>query len=223
MNRVLIIAAHPDDEALGCGGTLARHTQSGDAVEALFLTDGVGARGEGGAKSRREAAEHSARVLGIRALHFHDFPDNAMDNVSMLAIVKAVEGVVAKQRPGIVYVHHGSDLNVDHRIAHQAALVACRPQPGVSVSEIYAYAVPSSTEWSSTAIGPVFNPTHFVEITQQLERKLEALRCYRQEIRDFPHSRSLDAVKAQAMWCGASVGFAAAEAFETIRTILPQT
>ncbi len=219
---VLIIAAHPDDEVMGCGGTIARHVLRGGAVHALFLADGVTSRqgaGDTELQSRRQAARAASEVLGAQPPRFLDFPDNRMDSIPLLDIVQSVEAVLDEVGPGIIYTHHGGDLNVDHRIAHQAAVTACRPLPGRSVRKILAFETPSSTEWNTTATGPAFAPSHFVDISGSLDAKLKSLACYEGEIPPFPHTRSLKAIEALAVLRGTGVGLASAEAFEVIRQI----
>ena len=223
MSQVLVVAAHPDDEALGAGATLARHTLSGGAVHILFLTDGVAARCSVDAKARdarRAAATAAAEILGAKPPRYFDGPDNQLDTLPLLTIAKAVEKAIAEVNPAIIYTHHGADLNVDHRVAHQAVLTAARPMPGMPVRAIYAFEVPSSTEWSSPAIGEPFHPTRFVDATRTLDRKTAALAAYKEEMRPFPHPRSIEAVQALMRWRGATVGCETAEAFEVIRDIV---
>ncbi len=219
---VLVIAAHPDDEALGCGGALARHSRQGEDVHVLFLADGVTSRDEAGEADVREraaAAEAAARALGAKPPSFAGMPDNKLDTVPLLDEVKAVEDALGETAPDVVYTHHGGDLNVDHRIVHQAALTACRPQPGSSVRAIYAFEVPSSTEWNDTP--EVFIPNRFVDISATLDAKMKALACYAGEMRPFPHPRSVEAIEALARWRGAAAGLEAAEAFHVIRRVVP--
>jgi LmbE family N-acetylglucosaminyl deacetylase len=219
---VLIIAAHPDDEVLGCGGAIARHVSRGDAVNVLFLADGATSRqgaGDTELQSRRQAARAASESLGAQPPRFLDFPDNRMDGIPLLDIVQTIEAVLDEVDPVTVYTHHGGDLNVDHRVVHQAAVTACRPLPGRNVRKIYAFETPSSTEWNTTATGPVFAPSHFVDISGFIETKLKALACYEEEIPPFPHARSLKALEALAILRGTSVGIGAAEAFEVIRQI----
>ncbi len=219
--NILTIAAHPDDEALGCGGTLARHVVAGDRVQCLFLADGAGSRGEGtDVVLRQQQAEAAARKLGAAMPILLDFPDNRMDCVPLLDIVQAIEKVIAKVRPDIIYTHHGNDLNIDHRIVHQAVLTACRPQPGSCVRAIYGFEVPSSTEWASVEVASAFRPVRFVSISDFLQQKLALLDCYAEEMRPSPHARSREAVEALAKWRGATVGVAAAEAYSVIREIV---
>ncbi len=225
---ILIVAAHPDDEVLGVGGAAARHAAAGDMVDTLILAEGATARGPqcdvesmvGEVTRLREQAAASAEILGTQPPSFAGFPDNRMDGVDLLDIVKTVEQKVAELRPRIVYTHFGGDLNVDHRLAFQAVITACRPVPGSAVGAIYAFETVSSTEWAPAVDAP-FRPGRFVGISGQLDRKLAALRCYESEMRPPPHARSLEAVEALARMRGASVGLEAAEAFAVIREIVP--
>ena len=219
--RILVIAAHPDDEALGCGGTMARHAARGDTVDIVFVADGVSARGESGEqlKRRRAAARGAAKVLGCREPVFLDFPDNRLDRVELLDVVQAVEACVRDRNPTIVFTHHGGDLNVDHRVVHQAVITALRPMPDRGFSGIFAFETASSTEWSTPAIGEMFRPDRFVDVSGTIEKKMNALKCYDEEMRPFPHARSYEAIRALATWRGATAGLAAAEAFATLRWI----
>lgn len=220
---VLVVAAHTDDEALGCGGTLARHAALGDRVSALFMTNGVGARGQATdehAARRAAAAEKAGAALGIGKHFTSAFPDNAMDTVPLLEIVRAIEAVIADVRPDVIYTHHCGDLNVDHVLTARAVLTACRPQPGFSVAEIYAFEVPSSTEWAGPRVESAFIPSHFVDVSDHWAAKRDALEAYREEMRPAPHSRSMEALSALSTWRGAQVGMHRAEAFESLRTLV---
>ncbi len=221
---VLVVAAHPDDEVLGCGGVIARHADAGDRVYPFILAEGATSRGgaTGGDETEllQEAARNAARVLGAEPPRFGGLPDNRLDSVPLLDVIKRIEAVVEELEPSIVYTHHGGDLNIDHRIAHQAAVTACRPLPGAAVRTIYAFETVSSTEWASDAIAGAFRPTRFVDISAQLDRKMEALGCYAVEMRPFPHARSKEAVAALARVRGASAGVTAAEAFAVVREVV---
>ena len=221
MASVLIVAAHPDDEVLGCGGTIARHVMKGDSVSCTFLADGATSRDNmDDATERERQARCAANKLGTKEPTFFGFPDNRMDAVPLLDVVKGVEKIVAEKKPEIIYTHHAGDLNVDHRIVHQAVLTACRPQPGHPVRTIYGFEVPSSTEWVPPSTLSAFAPAHFVDTSVHLEQKWEALECYADEMRSWPHARSFEAVEALARVRGASVGVTAAEAFMVIREIV---
>lgn len=224
-NRVLVVAAHPDDEVLGCGGAIARHRAGGDEVTTLFLADGVGSRDEssGGATDpaiRRAAGNAAAEVLGAAPPIYLDFPDNRLDTVALLDVARAIERVAAEFRPDRVYTHHCGDLNIDHRVCHQAVLTAFRPMPGQTVRAIFGFEVPSSTEWAFGGRETAFQPNHFVDISSFMAAKAAALRCYEMELRPFPHPRSARMIEALAGWRGAIAGCEAAEAFTVIRQIV---
>lgn len=227
-DTVLIVAAHPDDEILGAGATLARHVGAGDVVHALILAEGATARDsrrQAGARASeldalRKASACAAAAIGAQPPRFGGLPDNRLDSCALLDIVKIVEAAVAQLKPAVLYTHHGGDLNVDHRIVHAAVVTACRPLPGACCRAIYTFETPSSTEWASSEQSVAFRPTRFVDAAGTLEAKLAALACYEAEMRSFPHPRSSEAVRALAAWRGASVGLAAAEAFQIVREVV---
>lgn len=222
--RVLVVAAHPDDEVLGCGGAIAAHVAQGDEVHILILADGETSRnrnaGSEAVEHRCGDAQKAAEVLGARPPRFLNLPDNQLDTIPLLDIVQHVETVVGELRPQVVYTHHGNDLNIDHRIAHQAVLTACRPHPQSAVQEIYGFETPSSTEWGSPDVAPAFQPQRFVDISDFLDLKRRALACYRSEMKEFPHARSFEGCEALARWRGCSVGVPSAEAFCVLRQIV---
>lgn len=216
--RVLVVAAHPDDEVLGCGGTLARHRRRGDEVCVVFLTDGEGARSSAGnnaASARRAAAKKALDALGGGATVFGAFPDNATDSVPLIELIRYVESVGNEFSPTRVYTHWRGDLNVDHRRAADAALTAFRPIPGSRVRLLMGFEVPSSTEWRMG--DKPFSPNVFVDIAAVWPAKLEALNAYQSEMRDAPHARSIAAIDALATWRGMSVGMSRAESFQVYR------
>lgn len=222
-NTVLVIAAHADDEILGCGGTIAKHVSEGDIVHILFLSDGVSSRDKGNDTAldeRKAMAVAAGKLLGTKPPIFLDFPDNRLDTVPLLEIVKKVETMVSETKPEIVYTHSNSDLNIDHRITHQATLTACRPVPGSSVRGIFAFEVRSSTEWGEVSVSSGFRPTRFVDISGYKAEKRKALECYSAELRDFPHPRSFEAIEALSIVRGSTVSVSAAEAFEVIHEII---
>lgn len=221
MKTILVVAAHTDDEALGCGGTIARHVAEGDSVFAVFMADGVTSRAQADQNDleiRNCAAEKARGILGIRENYYLGLPDNRLDSLPLIEVIQRLEPIIHKLKPNIIYTHHHGDLNVDHRIAHQAVLTACRPMPGSSVKAIYAFEAMSSTEWA-TPIADPFAPNHYVDISGQLCKKLEALEAYQLEMRDVPHSRSVEHLELLARHRGYSVGLSAAEAFVTVRTV----
>jgi N-acetylglucosamine malate deacetylase 1 len=210
--NVLVIAAHPDDEALGCGGTIARHVADGDEVHVMFIADGETSRTMAVKKNRNFEAYEASKILGMQPPIFLDWNDQMLDTVPLIEITRAIEAHVQKVQPAVVYTHHAGDLNLDHRLVHQATMTAARPLPGSTIKEIYAFEVVSSTEW-----GVGFWPTHFVEI--DVGMKLKALGAYQDEMRPLPHARSFSSVNALAQFRGSTVGVVHAEAFMTMRTV----
>jgi LmbE family N-acetylglucosaminyl deacetylase len=218
---VLIVAAHPDDEVIGIGGTAARHAAAGDAVHIVILGEGLASRN--GSKTEkgalREAGRRAAAAIGAEPPIFAGLPDNRLDSLDLLDIVRHIEEAVEAVKPATVYTHHGNDLNVDHSLVHRATLTACRPLPQSSVRSIYTFETASSTEWGSPDLGAAFVPARFVDISATLATKRKALEAYAAEMRPFPHPRSIEAIEALARWRGASVGLDAAEAFGVVREV----
>lgn len=225
--NVLVVAAHPDDEVLGCGGTIAKHVRQGDSVHVEILSEGVTSRDDVRRRELREAelgalgqaATAANRILGVKRLQLHSFPDNRLDTVPLLDVVKAVERMVLDCVPTVVYTHFGGDLNIDHQVVARSVLTACRPQPGMPVKRILSFEVPSSTEWQAPVSELAFVPDWYSDISQTLAVKIEALNVYASEMRPWPHARSVEAVNHLARWRGASVGIEAAEAFRLMRQI----
>ncbi|MBF0166085.1 MAG: PIG-L family deacetylase [Alphaproteobacteria bacterium] len=226
VGTVLVVAAHPDDEMLGCAGTLARHIAAGAQVNLLFLAEGGDSArldktdSQGRAKSSASitlAAQRAAALLNASPPQFLSLPDNRMDELPLLEVVKSLESAISSINPSIIYTHHAHDLNIDHRITHQAVLTACRPTPNSVIEAIYAFEVLSSTGWASPTPAEAFLPNRFVDISPYLEKKKELLGCYAEEMRAFPHARSLEAIDALARLRGAQAGFSAAEAFMIVR------
>lgn len=222
---VAVIAAHPDDEVLGCGGAMAAHSDRGDRVHVLIVAEGATSRqpardrdaAAGEFAVLADAAQAAHAVLGSASLKLLGFPDNRMDSVDLLDVTKAVEDWLNEVRPDIVYTHYPHDLNVDHRYVSEAVQTACRPQPGGQRRQILFFEVPSSTEWRLGA--QPFAPNYYADISATLGRKLKALDCYASEMRAWPHARSVPACEHLARWRGASIGVEAAEAFVAGRLI----
>ncbi len=224
--RVLVVAAHPDDEVLGCGGTMARLASEGHAVGILILGEGATSRGATradasnedvrhlGACARRAAQAVSAELVGLGGL-----PDNRFDSVDLLDVTKIVEQYIAQWRPGALFAQHGGDLNLDHAITFRACMTAARPLPDADVSHLLAYEVPSSTEWAFQQFEPVFSPNVFIDISNHLETKLSACACYDTEMRAHPHPRSCKNITSAAHRWGAAAGVEAAEAFQIVRVV----
>jgi len=221
--NVLVLAAHPDDEVLGCGGTIARLSNEGHKVTVAILGQGVASRFP---KDSREAiseisalrrrSQDAGRILGAAEVLHYDLPDNRFDSVDLLDVVKLIEEIGRDVEPEAVYVQHGGDLNLDHAITFRATITAFRPMPGSRVRTLYAYEVASSTEWAFGKFAPAFVPDTFFDIASSLELKLNAMQIYATELREFPHPRSIRAIRAQCEDRGACVGITAAEAFMTV-------
>jgi len=224
--NVLVIAAHPDDEILGCGGTMARLAKEKQEVFIAILGEGITSRYTSREqadprqnKKLRCCSRKVAELLGAKDVFTHSLPDNRFDTVPMLDVVKIIEKLVVKLKPQVVYTQHGGDLNADHAVTYRATMTATRPMAGGVVKEVYAYEVASSTEWAFHKFSPVFHPNVFVDIDATLETKILAMQEYESEARPFPHPRSPEALRAIAQRWGSVVGVQAAEAFELIRAI----
>lgn len=201
----------------------------GEDVFLLVLGEGLTSRAAGPAgmdnsdlTRLREDLQSACDLLGVKGVSFCGLPDNRLDTVALLDIVQGIEMVIADVEPDTVYMHHPSDLNVDHSLAARAVLTATRPSGDCPVRDVYAYEVPSSTDWSFGASGTAFRPNYFVDITSTIDKKIGALRCYGTEIREFPHPRSPEALRACAARWGSTVGCEAAEAFEIMRRLDPE-
>jgi LmbE family N-acetylglucosaminyl deacetylase len=225
-SRVLVVAAHPDDEVLGCGATMARLALEGHEVHIAIMGEGITSRrsDSNDANTAQLALLHrNAKAAGDRVgakdITLYKLPDNRLDTIALLEVVKLVEEMVEKLRPEVIYTHHPGDLNVDHAVVHRAVLTATRPLVGQTVREIYAFEVPSSTEWAFQQFEPMFRPNVFVDVTGSLETKIAAMSCYDTESRTFPHPRSPEALRAIAARWGSVIGCGAAEAFELVRSI----
>jgi len=224
--KILVIAAHPDDEVLGCGGTMARLTREGHEVHIAILGEGATSRHETREQANEKSLLHltqcardAAAILGVENVEFFGLPDNRFDTVPMLEVTKIIEGLLKKYQPSEIYTQHGGDLNIDHQITFRATLTATRPMVDQTVRAVYAYEVPSSTEWAFNKFAPAFTPNIFHDITDTLELKIQAMQKYSSESRAFPHPRSPEALRAIATRSGSVVGVTAAESFELVRLI----
>lgn len=227
MESVLVVAAHPDDEVLGCGGTIASHADAGDRVQVLIVAEGATSRQQQRDRLQAgdqfsvlaQAAQTAGSILGAAGVELLDLPDNRLDSMDRLDLIKRIEERIARHHPEVVYVHHAGDVNVDHRRLHEAVVTACRPTPGHCVHRLLSYEVASSTEWQPPGSAPAFQPNWFVDISAQWERKRQALEAYAAEMRPWPHARSIKALDHLAHWRGAQVGVEAAEAFCLLRQV----
>lgn len=224
--KVLVVAAHPDDELLGEGATIRRLVDEGAVAHALILAEGATSR----AGSREEAdrselavlkddARRAAQIIGFEEVAFCGYPDNRMDSVDLLDVVKEVSACIDAFKPDTIFTHHHGDLNVDHRVACEAVLTATRPMEDCFVKKIYAFETPSSSEWEFGVLG-AFVPNVFVDVTTTLQAKIDGMACYEGESRPSPHPRSSEALRALAEYRGSIAGCRYAEAFQLLRELV---
>ena len=227
-DKILVVAAHPDDEVLGCGATLLKYQKKGAVIEALFIADGVSSRETkinkkhflNELKNRRADCLRSNKKIGIKKSIFLNFKDNQLDSYPILKIIKKIEKKIKLFKPTIIFTHFYNDLNVDHQIVNKATVTACRPQGAKTFpKKLFFFEIPSSTEWQIKRNKELFNPNWFEDVTKTINYKIRALKEYKKEIRNWPHPRSERGVKALAEWRGATSGDEAAEAFILARKV----
>ena len=223
--KILVIAAHPDDEILGIGGTVAKHILEGDECFTLILGEGITSRYEkpdlsdnNKVNELHNATFKAAKNIGYKEVYLEKLPDNRFDSVDLLDIIKLIEMYIDKIKPDIIYTHHGGDMNIDHRKTYEAVLTATRPIGENYVNEIYCFETISSTEWNFEYVN-TFRPNYFVDITSTLDKKLEAIKFYEGEMREFPHPRSIKNLISTAEKWGSIISVNYAEAFEVVRII----
>jgi len=222
--RILVIAAHPDDEILGCGGTVKRLVDEGYNAYTLILGEGVTSRDDSRDRAKREKelsdlkrqVDEANHLIGVENTFLYDFPDNRFDTVPLLEIVKVIEKIKSELKPDIVFTHYENDLNIDHQITYKAVMTATRPQLNEPVKEIYSFEVLSSTEWNYPLS---FSPDVFFDIRKSIESKVKAMGTYKSEIREYPLPRYLEAIELNAKNWGMKVGLDYAEAFKTVRVL----
>jgi len=234
--KVLIIAAHPDDEVLGMGGTIKKLTKSGNEVKILFMATGITSRRsinyknsesyevnkniintmKNQIKKLHEDTKRASKIMGVKDIEFEKFPDNEMDTISNLQITKRIEKTINNFKPDTVFTHTEYDINVDHRKLYEATITATRPGQKSSVKDVISFEVPSSTEWYFPSR---FSPNIFVDISKELSFKLKALKEYKTEIKKFPHPRSVESLEIISKRWGTVSGFHAAEAFYLVRQL----
>jgi len=222
--HILIVAAHPDDEVLGCGGTVSRLVREGYEAHTLVLGEGLTSRDEKRDRTKKNSELkklknqilNSNKLLGVKDIFIYDFPDNRFDTIPLLDIIKIIEKIIRNVEPDVIFTHYKKDLNIDHRITHQAVLTASRPLSGVPVREIYSFEILSSTEYNYPMS---FSPNVFFDISDDLDNKIDSMKIYTSEIKVFPHPRSPEGIKLNAEYRGMQVGVKYAEAFQLIRMI----
>jgi LmbE family N-acetylglucosaminyl deacetylase len=222
--NILVVAAHPDDDAFGCSGTLSKLALQKNNIFAVYFTDGVSARQKQkdikkNIFDRKNNSEKAAKIIGIKKCIFYSYPDNKLDTVPLLEITQKIEQEILKIKPDIIFTHFENDLNVDHQIINKAVKTATRPKPNFSVREIFLFETLSSTEWQFSNKKKTFNPNYFVDISKTIKKKIKAVKAYKKEFFKWPHPRSVKGVKTLASYRGQIVGLKFAEAFEVLRII----
>ncbi len=234
--KILILAAHPDDEVLGMGGTIKKLSKGGNDIKIIFMSTGILSRrkieskvskqvftkdwmkkNENKIKSLRGDAKKAGKILGVNEIEFMDFPDNEMDIVSTLMITKSIENSIKDFKPNVIYTTPQNDVNVDHQKVFASTLVATRPYKNSILQEVISYEIPSSTEWFFSS---QFSPNVFVDISKEFASKIEAIKAYKNEIREFPHPRSIEALEVITKRWGSVAGFNSAEAFRLVRLLI---
>ncbi len=217
---VLVVAAHPDDEILGAGATLALHARRGDSVHAVVLTEGASSRYDDPMRQALEKAGHAAAAcIGLKSLRFEEFADQRLDTVPLVEVIQRLEAIIDEIQPSTVYTHFPGDVNADHGVVARAAWTACRPYRFPGVTHFAVFETPSSTEWGWPQVGQGFQPNRFVNVTATIDAKVEALECYESELRDYPHPRSARAIRERAAYWGSHVGYVAVEPFMVLREV----
>ncbi|MCK4589148.1 MAG: PIG-L family deacetylase [Nanoarchaeota archaeon] len=220
-NKVLVIVAHPDDEILGVGGTLIKHVNQGDDIFCLILGEGITSRdkyGQGVLEELHEHCHEAGKVIGFQEIFLLKLPDNKFDSIPLLNIVKEIEKYLEKIKPNIIYTHHDGDVNIDHQLTHEAVMVACRPCNPNCPGELYSFETLSSTEWQINK-KKLFTPNIYVDIEYEINSKIKALKKYKSEVREYPHSRSVEGIKILAQFRGLESGLKYAEAFYLLREV----
>lgn len=216
IKKIMVIASHPDDEVLGCGGTLIKYSKLGYEIKIIFMTNGVSSRSNYKKKEikiRKLSAIKAGKILGAKKIKFFNFKDNAMDTVSLITIVKKLEKEIKYYKPDIVYTHFYGDLNIDHEITSRAVMTACRPINKLSIEKIFLFYIPSSTEWRLDRKNKNYIPNWFEDISKnKIEKKL-ALKCYKTEMREWPHPRSIKNIENLQKVFGSEVGQKSTETF----------
>ena len=220
--KILVVAAHPDDELLGCGGSLAKLSKKKCQIFALFFTDGVSSRDKiknNEDNQRKRNSLKSLKILGVKHSKFLSYPDNALDKIPLIKITKEIEYIIKKFKPHTIFTHSNVDLNIDHEIISRAVVTATRPKPNFCVKNILLFETLSSTEWNFNFKKKSFNPNYFIDITKTISTKIKAAKEYKKEISSWPHPRSLNGIKNLAKYRGQSVGVKFAEAFYLLRQV----
>ena len=225
MKRVLVIAAHPDDEVLGVGGTVAKLSAQGVECHLLIITDGSSAQYRDSdhlqeiIDAKKIETKNCADILGFKSIHYGELQDMRLDKTPHIVINQVIEKVIDEVQPYTVFTHFYGDVNRDHQEVYKSTLVAVRPVMGQMVKELYCYRVPSSTEWTPNKADTMFMPNYFVDIAHYSDLKYKAFSCYSTELREYPHPRSVQYLIETDKAAGLKVGLYAAEEFVLMRKI----
>ena len=224
--KILVVASHPDDEILGCGGTIAKLSKSGNIVKTMILTKGISSRFDSNKNEiiklqdkLNKSSKAANKVIGVKNLKFFDLPDNQFDNNSLLSLTKVIEKEIKNFKPNIIFTHFINDLNIDHQYTSRAVLTAARPQTKNSVDQILFFEINSSTDYQINSNGLQFMPNYFVDISKTVKLKKKALEIYKSEMKKYPHSRSVKAILNKNISIGNSIGLGSCEAFQIARII----
>lgn len=225
--KILIVAAHPDDEVLGCGATIAKLAGQGHEAYTLILGEGKTSRATSEKASSlakeikllKKESESANSVIGVKNVFWSGLPDNRFDSIDLLDIVKKVEVVKERIRPDIIFTHHAGDLNIDHQITFRAVITAARPLSDETVKDIYSFEIPSSTEWNSYFKDTAFIPNVFSDVAETIDIKVRAMAEYKSELKEYPHPRSLRHIKELAKVNGTKIGLEYSENFVLIRSV----
>lgn len=225
MKKILVIAAHPDDEVLGMGGTIAKLVKEGNEVNILIVTDGSSSQYRDSSDlqkiidDKKKETLACAKVMGVKDVYYGNLPDMQLDTIPHIQINQVIESAIYQLKPDAVYTHFWGDVNLDHQNVYKSTLVAVRPVMGQVVKELYCYCVPSSTEWTPNKADTMFMPNVFVDIIDVVEQKYEAFSKYSTELRDYPHPRSIQYLRETDKAAGLRVGLLCAEQFVLLRKI----
>jgi len=213
--KILILAAHPDDEVLGCGGSIVKWSREGHEVYVHILSEGTTAQYDSSKiVVKRNNAELVKDILRIKKYYFSDYPDAKLDTIPLLELTKTISKVVEEVQPEILISHHYGDINQDHKRVFEAAAIIARPQPNNPIKRFMSYEVPSSSEWGKMAYRQcAFNPNCFIDITNSIDLKLRAIETYNIELRPFPHPRSIEGIKNLSSIRGQNVGIKYCEGY----------
>ena len=226
MEKILVVVAHPDDEVLGMGGSIAKFSAEGKQVHLLIVTDGSSSQYRDSKdlckiiENKKIETTKSADILGIKSITYGELPDMRLDSISHVLINEVIEKAVREIKPDTVFTHFWGDVNMDHRRVYESTMVAVRPQSNQIVKNVLCYSVPSSTEWSPNVLPTMYMPNYFVDIEGFDDKKYDAMACYETECRAYPHPRSIEHIRKQDNAEGLKIGRESAESFVLLRSIV---